>query len=217
MAFALVLAGGDPPEQSLLAGAENAATVVAADRGVRIARNYGLSIDFLVGDLDSVSTGDVAWAKAEGAEIIEVDKDKDFTDLELALEQAALADVERIVAVGIEGGRIDHALGNWAVLCAPRAQLVEIATSGGTVVVLHGDAVNTVQLSGQPGDLISILARSGDAEGVTTTGLRWPLEDASLSPTSSLGVSNEFVGEEASVTIQSGTVMIARPEVQPIS
>lgn len=217
MAFALVLAGGDPPEQTLLVGAENAATVVAADSGVRIARNYGLSIDYLVGDLDSVSTGDVAWAKAEGAEIIEVDRDKDCTDLELALERAALANVERIVAVGIEGGRIDHELGNWAVLCAPRSQLVEIATSGGTVSVLHGDAVNTVQLSGEPGDVVSILARSGDAGGVTTTGLRWPLDEALLSPTSSLGVSNEFVGQEASITIQSGTVLIARPQVQPIS
>ncbi len=217
MAFALVLAGGDPPEQSLLVGAENAATVIAADAGVRIARNYGLSIDLLVGDLDSVSTGDVAWAKAEGAEIIEVDPDKDFTDLELALERAGLADVQRIVVVGIEGGRIDHALGNWAVLCAPRSQLVEIATNGGTVCVLHGDTTNTVELHGQPGEVVSILARSGEAEGVTTTGLRWPLTDACLSPTSGVGVSNEFVGEEASISLTSGTVLVARPEVQPIS
>ena len=217
MVFALVLAGGDPPDQNLLNGAQDADLVIAADCGVRIARTHGLSIDLVIGDLDSVSTGDVAWAKAEGAEIIEVPADKDFTDLELALERAGLAEVQRIVVVGIEGGRVDHELGNWAVLCAPRSQLVEIVTAGGTVSVLHGDTINKVELSGEPGDLVSILARNGDAGGVTTTGLKWPLEDATLSPTSSLGVSNEFVDVDASISIQSGTVMIARPQVTPLS
>ncbi len=217
MVFALVLAGGDPPDQNLLNGAQDADLVIAADCGVRIARTHGLSIDLVIGDLDSVSTGDVAWAKAEGAEIIEVPADKDFTDLELALERAGLAEVQRIVVVGIEGGRVDHELGNWAVLCAPRSQLVEIVTAGGTVSVLHGDTINKVELSGEPGDLVSILARNGDAGGVTTTGLKWPLEDATLSPTSSLGVSNEFVDVDASISIQSGTVMIARPQITPLS
>ena len=106
---------------------------------------------------------------------------------------------------------------NWAVLCAPRSQLVEIVTAGGTVSVLHGDTINKVELSGEPGDLVSILARNGDAGGVTTTGLKWPLEDATLSPTSSLGVSNEFVDVDASISIQSGTVMIARPQITPLS
>ncbi len=214
MPFALVLAGGDPPDRNILDDAQDAEVVVAADCGVRIARTHGLCIDLVVGDLDSVSTGDIAWAKAEGAEVIEVPKDKDYTDLELALERASLAEVQRIVVVGVEGGRVDHELGNWAVLCAPRSQLVEIVTAGGTVSILHGDLVNKIELTGEPGDVVSILARNGDASGVTTTGLRWPLDDATLSPVSSLGVSNEIVDTEATVTVQSGTVMVARPLAQ---
>ena len=118
------------------------------------------------------------------------------------------------MVVGVEGGRVDHELGNWAVLCAPRSQLVEIVTAGGTVSILHGDLVNKIELTGEPGDVVSILARNGDASGVTTTGLRWPLDDATLSPVSSLGVSNEIVDTEATVTVQSGTVMVARPLAQ---
>lgn len=216
MPYALVLAGGDPPDRNILDGAQDADVVIAADCGLRIARTHGLSIDLVVGDLDSVSTGDVAWAKAEGAEIIEVPQDKDYTDLELALERASLTEVQRIVVVGIEGGRIDHELGNWAVLCAPRSQLVEIVTAGGTVSVLNGDMVNKIELSGESGDVVSILARNGVASGITTTGLRWPLDDATLSPTSSLGVSNEIVDSEATVTIQSGTVMVARPSAKTL-
>lgn len=212
MSFALVLAGGDPPDRQLLEEAKDAEIVIAADCGVKIARTHGLSIDLVVGDLDSVSTGDVAWAEAEGAEIVRVPEDKDFTDLELALEQAGLADVHRILVLGVEGGRIDHELGNWAVLCAPRGQLVEIETLGGTVTVLHGDHINKVEITGEPGDLVSILAKNGEAGGVTTTGLRWPLDDATFLPTSSLGVSNEMVDGEASITVRSGTLLVARPK-----
>ena len=213
MAFALVLAGGDPPDRQLLDGGQAAELVIAADSGVKVARAHGLPIHVVVGDLDSVSDGDLAWAKAEGAEIVRVPEDKDFTDLELALERAGQADVDRILVMGVSGGRIDHELGNWAVLCAPRAQLVEIVTGGGTVTVLHGDAVNAAQLVGAPGDVVSILARNGKAVGVTTSGLRWPLFDATLSPTSSHGVSNEFTGEAASISVSSGTVVVARPSV----
>ena len=212
MAVALVLAGGDPPHGRILEGTKGADLVIAADSGVRIARTHGLSIHAVVGDLDSVSTGDVAWAKAEGAEILEVPRDKDFTDLELAMERAAADDIDRIVVVGIEGGRIDHELGNWAVLCADRAPLVEVLTSGGSVVVLHGETTNRIELTGNPGDVVSILARNGEATGVTTTGLRWPLEQATLEPTSSVGVSNEIIGTEATIELKSGTVLVARPE-----
>lgn len=211
MSFALVLAGGEPPSRQLLSGSEDAAVVIAADCGVKIARTHGLSIDMVVGDLDSVSTGDVAWAEAEGAEVVKVSRDKDFTDLELALEKAAEANVDRIVVMGIEGGRIDHQLGNWAVVCSPRPQLVEIFTSGGTVSVLHGEFVNSMELEGEPGGVVSILAKNGDATGVTTTGLAWPLDDATLLPTSSLGVSNTFTGTAATVTVEVGTVLVARP------
>lgn len=215
MAFALVLAGGDQPNRELLDCAQDAEVVIAADSGVKVARAHGLSIHFVVGDLDSVSDGDLAWAKAEGAEIVRVPKDKDFTDLELALDRACDAAVDRIIVMGVEGGRIDHELGNWAVLCAPRAQLVEIATSGGTVLVLHGDLVNTVEVTGTAGDVVSILAKNGEATGVTTTGLRWPLDEATMLPTSSLGVSNELTGEAATISVGSGTVLVARPNVAP--
>ena len=213
MPFALVLAGGDPPEGRILDGAKDAEVVIAADSGVRIARTHGLAIHLVVGDLDSVSTGDIAWARAEGADIIEVPSNKDFTDLELALERAEEADVDRIVVVGIEGGRVDHELGNWAVLCAERSQLVEILTAGGRVSVLHGAMTNKLELTGSPGDVVSILARNGEATGVTTTGLRWPLDDASIAPSSSLGVSNEIVDGEASVEVVAGTLLVARPEL----
>lgn len=210
MTYALVIAGGDPPDRSILDGARDAELVVAADCGLRVARTHGLSIDLVVGDLDSVTTGDVAWAEAEGAKILQVPPDKDYTDLELAIEQAAACELLHIVVVGVDGGRVDHELGNWAVLCAPRAQMLEVRTAGGVATVLHGEFINKVDLVGEPGEVVSIISRNGDAQ-VTTTGLKWPLDDALLPSTSSLGVSNEFSETEASVAVSTGTVMVVRP------
>ncbi len=211
MGSLLVIAGGDPPDRNILESCGQAEFVIAADSGLRVARTHGLSIDLLVGDLDSVSEGDLAWAEAEGVEVIEVPTDKDFTDLELALDRAAQTSFDHVVVIGVGGGRIDHELGNWSVLCAPRSQTLEIRSAGGTVTVLHGAFTNTVELSGEPGDVVSIVARNGEATGVTTVGLRWPLGDATLASHSSRGISNEFIGATATISVENGTLLIARP------
>lgn len=213
MTFAVVLAGGALPDGKLLAGAEQADLVIAADGGVRIARNHGLPIHAVIGDLDSASAGDLAWARAERAEIIDFPSDKDHTDLELALDHADAAGLDRIVAIGIDGGRLDHELGNWAALCAPRESLVEVHTMQGAATILHGDRHTKLTLGGQVGDIVSLLPRSGQVDGVTTTGLRWALEDASLEATSTRGVSNELAEETASVTLGNGTLMVVRPQI----
>lgn len=211
MSFAVVLVGGQAPERRLVSGAEHADVIIAADGGVRIARTHGLPIHVVVGDLDSASAGDLVWARAENAEIVEYPADKDHTDLELALDVADEAGVDRIVAVGIEGGRLDHELGNWAALCAKRTARVDVHTEHGTVSILHGDSHGRLDMTGTRGDLVSLIARSDEATGVRTTGLRWPLDGATLSSTTTRGISNEFAEPEASVEVGTGTLMVVRP------
>lgn len=213
MTFAVVLAGGASPEGKLLAGAEQADLVIAADGGVRIARNHGLPIHAVIGDLDSASAGDLAWARAEHAQIIDFPTDKDHTDLELALDHADEAGVDRIVAIGVDGGRLDHELGNWAALSARRSARVEVHTKHGAATILHGDGHSAMSLDGRVGDIVSLLPRSGRVDGVTTTGLRWPLDNATLEATSTRGVSNEFASATASVSLTSGTLLVVRPHV----
>ncbi len=209
MRVAVVLIGGDVPDKSLLEGVGEADLVIAADGGVRIARSHGLPLHVLIGDLDSATEGDHAWAVAEGAEIIEFASDKDETDLELALAHAADAGVDRIVALGVEGGRLDHELGNWAALSRRMTAEVEIRTASGRATVLHGG--QTLALEGDAGDIVSIVPTGGDAHGVQTTGLRWPLEGETLPAGTTRGISNELLGEPASVSLVTGTVLVVRP------
>lgn len=213
MSFAVVLVGGQAPDRQLVRGAEKAEVVIAADGGVRIARSHGLPIHVVIGDLDSASEGDLRWARAEDAEIVQFPPDKDYTDLELALDRADRSGVDRIVAIGVDGGRLDHELGNWAALTRPRRSRVDVHTTRGSAVVLHGGGHARLELDGSPGDLVSLIPRSGEVEGVVTTGLRWKLEGETLAATSTRGMSNEFVDDRAMVEIGNGTLMVVRPRV----
>jgi len=183
---------------------------------VRIARTHGLPIHVVVGDLDSSPVGDLAWARAEKAEIVEYPTDKDHTDLELALDRADEAAVDRIVAIGVDGGRLDHELGNWAALCALRSARVDVHTAQGTASILHGGGHDRIDLTGTPGNVVSLIPRSDAATGVRTTGLRWPLADAVLFSTSTRGISNEFAQADASVELDTGTLMVVRPELRAL-
>lgn len=218
MGFAVVLAGGDIPDRRLFRGIDAADLVVAADGGVRIARSHGLPIDAVIGDLDSSSEGDLAWATAEGSEIHSFPADKNATDLQLALGHAdAAVNIDRIVVMGIEGGRLDHEMGNWAVCCGQWRAAVDIHTERGVTHVLRGAGRNVVELDGEPGDLVSLLPRGGKAVGVQTVGLRWPLDEAVLYPDDSRGLSNELVETSAKVSLHSGVLLVSRPTVATLA
>lgn len=218
MGFAVLLAGGDDPSRELLSGVGEAQLVVAADGAVRIARAQGLPIHAVVGDLDSVAAGDVAWAQAEGAEIVEFPADKDLTDLELAMAHAEQTPgIDRIVVLAVEGGRLDHEMGNWAVCCRCWEVPVDVHTNRASIAILHGSGRNEVEIDGKPGDIVSLIARGGSAKGVEASGLRWPLTDAVLEPDSSLGISNEFIDPVAKVSVDEGVLLVVRPGVSPIN
>ena len=69
----------------------------------------------------------------------------------------------------------------------------------------------TRTLAGTPGELLSLHALHGAANGVTTEGLEYPLAGETLEPGSSRGVSNVFAASEARVAVESGVLLAVRP------
>ena len=201
----VVFAGGDPPPASVLEGLPKSAYVIAADSGFDHAHRMGVAVDLLVGDLDSISAGGLGLA----GEIERHPTDKDATDLAIALDAAARKTPSRVVVVGGAGGRIDHFLANAALLTAPAYSRFDLTwLPGGAVihVVRH-----RIELSGSPGDVVSLLPYGGPARGVSTLGLRWPLTDAELGPGTSLGVSNLMIDTSASVELAEGVLLVIQP------
>ena len=214
MGIAVVLAAGVAPERERLASAFDAELVVAADGGLRAARQHDLRVDAVVGDLDSALDEDLAWARGAGATVVDYPSDKDATDLELAMAYADNAEgIDRILVFGVDGGRLDHEMGNWAVCCAPWRATVEVHAAGGIATILRSDRQRSMELRGEPGQTLSLIARMGAARGVEVTGVRWPLHNATLEAHSSLGISNEFVEPVARVSVGEGVLVVVQPEL----
>ena len=199
----VVVAGGDPPTPQEIARLPADAVVVAADAGLDHALAAGLTPAVAVGDMDSVSPEALATAEQSGTRIERHPVDKDRTDLELALDLAArLAD--RIIVIGAGGGRLDHLIGNLAVLSSPQWAGVGIEAwlNNAQAVVVH----NQRTLDVDPGTTVSLFALGGPAR-VTTTGLAWPLNNEVLEPLTSRGVSNRATNASPELSVSEGVVL----------
>jgi thiamine pyrophosphokinase len=204
----LVFAGGPPPLVRWKATFPVGALVVAADRGVRHALGLGLSVDIAVGDFDSITADELATVERSGGIIERHPADKDSTDLELAVAAALRFGPSRILVVGGTGGRLDHLFGELSLLTADTYAGVEVDALLGParLHVIRGERI----LAGRVDETISLFALHGQAIGVVTGGLRYPLLGETLEPGSGRGVSNIFTGAEARITVKGGVLLAIR-------
>lgn len=212
----VVVAGGGPVPPSAVDRVPAGAPVVAADSGVDSALSLGLHVDIVVGDLDSATPEGVAAAEAAGARIERFPTAKDSTDLALALDVAGtlVVDGGEVVVLGVEGGRLDHLLAGVLALAdvahGHAGRRVRAHLGIATVHVLHGPG--EVHVDAEPGALLTIVPVGGDADGVWTQGLRYPLRKEQLAAGTTRGVSNVVEGD-AAVGLEAGTVLVVLPGV----
>jgi thiamine pyrophosphokinase len=205
----VVVAGGEAPPSSAARAVPPGARVVAADGGVDHARALGLDVDLVIGDLDSASPAGIADAEAGGARVDRHPEAKDATDLALALDAALELEPERILVLAGLGERLDHLLSALLLLGSERyagAQL-DAVVGDARLHVVRGSR----ELAGERGEVISLLAVHGPAEGVTTAGLEYPLTGETLEAGTSRGVSNRFAAEAARVSVERGILLAVRP------
>jgi thiamine pyrophosphokinase len=207
----VVVAGGEVPPADAARSVPAGAVVIAADGGLEHARTLGLEVELAVGDFDSASAAAVAVAEKEGTRVARHAADKDATDLELALDAALAVEPRpaRVLVLAGVGERLDHLVSALHVLGSPRYASVEVDARVGAahVHVIRDERT----LEGEPGELVSLIALHGPADGVSTEGLEYPLEEETLEPGSSRGVSNRFVAETARVRVERGILLAVRP------
>jgi thiamine pyrophosphokinase len=210
---AIVLAGGDAADPALRSRLPHDAVVIAADSGLHQGELLGLHVHYVVGDLDSADAAAVERARAAGAIVDRHPAEKDATDLELAFDVASDRGAQAITVVGGAGGRLDHFLANIAVLASIRFAHLEVDAYVGAayVAVLQGGRPPHA-ITGVPGSLVTLLPVGGDACGITTAGLQYPLRGATLRPGTSRGVSNVLVDAVASVGLERGTLLMIQPD-----
>ncbi len=183
---------------------QNADLVIAADGGARHARALGLVPTAVVGDADSLDEETAAWLQEKGVPLLRHPRAKDETDLELALLYAVKRGAQEIAVLAAMGGRIDQTIANVELLVHPAlaGRRVRLLGSNYEAQLVRGGEECVV--SGAAGDTVSLLPLSGEARGVSTSGLRWVLDGATLLFGPARGVSNEMTGPAARVRLEAG-------------
>lgn len=217
---ALILADGERPTRAALDAAwpgwaAHVDLVIAVDGGARLADALGLPIDRWVGDGDSLGPEGLAAVRARGVAVDVAPTDKDESDTELGLLAAADAGATSITLLAALGGaRPDHAQANIALLGHPAAagRSLEILDPRARIRLLAGEpgegpGATRMDLPGRLGGIVSLIPLA-TTTGVTTTGLRYPLEDETLTVGPARGISNVREAAVATVTIRSGRLLV---------
>ena len=180
--------------------------IVCADGGTQHAFALGLLPDLVIGDLDSLSSDQRQTLEQQNVRFETYSSDKNETDLELAIQYTLNLNPNEVVILGALGGRLDQTLGNIALLAGASTKLTKMRLDDGVEEILFCRA--QVEIRGEPGEIVSLLPWGGTVEGVQTTGLKWPLNREPLYPDKTRGISNEMESHEASVSIESGTLLV---------
>jgi thiamine pyrophosphokinase len=205
--LAVVVADGDPaPEDARLV--RDADVIIAADGGARWLESLGVRPHLVIGDLDSLDEATLARLSLAGARVERHPPDKDASDTELAVEAALRSGADHVAVLGAFGGsRLDHELANVLLLADP-AWAADVRLQRGTTQVRAMSGPGALTLDVGVGATVTLLPIGAGAVGVTTRGLRYPLEDEPLQVGRSRGLSNLVTDEPATVSLRAGTLLV---------
>lgn len=176
--------------------------VIAADGGAQHLAAIGLQPQIIVGDMDSID-GDL-WEKDETVRRVVWPREKDKTDTELAVEVAFEQGCEEVTVLAAAGGRLDHTLGNVALI-ARYPRRVVILDGASTLLAIN--RLNPCRLTGPPGTIVSLIPYGTRVMRVRTAGLRYPLEGQDL-VAGTRGISNQLSEATARVEIEDGILLV---------
>jgi thiamine pyrophosphokinase len=205
---AVVVAHGDvlPSDRALIGPRD---FVVAADGGALALERWKLLPHLVVGDMDSLGDAGVERFARLGVGVAKFSAEKNESDLELALAQAIAAGATEVVLLGALGGeRLDHETANLLLLADPGYDGIRIEARRGALRIRAVRGNRSLDLAGPVGSLVTLLPVGGDAKGVTTEGLRYPLHDETLAFGRARGISNEVASMPAKVTVRNGSLLI---------
>ena len=201
---ALILGNGEPPSRELINQFIGGDTLLlCADGGADTARRYDLVPDYIVGDLDSISRE--SSAGVDPTHIIRVDADNTGTDIQKVLRHAVALGISEAALLGFTGRRTDHLLWNLSVFKTFAEQIALRIVDEYCDLRLIGQRIRFRATIGQK---ISLCPLNGPVDGITTTGLKFALQNERLVPGLRDGISNEVVGDIVEIEVERGDLLL---------
>ncbi len=178
--------------------------VIAADGGLVHLNALGNTPDLVIGDMDSLGYA------PDHPHVMLLPVEKDVTDTEAALQEGLNRGCTQFHLYGCTGGRPDHTLSN--------IQMLHFLALQGAQGYLHDETtimtvIHNSDFSLPPGGsgYLSVLSLEPESRGVTLSGLKYPLKNASITHHQSLGISNELTGAPCRIAVEEGTLLVIWP------
>ncbi|MDO4489937.1 MAG: thiamine diphosphokinase [Lachnospiraceae bacterium] len=185
--------------------------IIAADRGLEFCYRCQVTPDCIVGDFDSIDPEIIRYYREETELPIHTFRpEKDMTDTDIAVKKAQEAGADEIFFLGCTGSRLDHVLSCIYNLSLLREQGIRawIADEHNLITMPLGQSYEICE-GQQFGKYISLFPFRAQVEGLTLTGMKYPLTDAVLVlGDGGLGVSNERTGQRARMEWKKGILLV---------
>lgn len=175
--------------------------VIAADAGYNFLFQQGIKPDLLVGDLDSLGF------TPEDIELVQFPTVKDDTDMMLAINEAKKRGYNKFIIYGGIGGRPEFTLANLQILynIVNSGNICYFVGSGSLITAVKN---GTLKFDENFKGRVSVFAAGESAQGVTLSGLKYPLSNAVVKSDFPIGVSNEFIKNKGSISVSDGTLFV---------
>mgnify|MGYP003292322236 FL=1 len=180
--------------------------IIAADGGYKYLLDANIEPDFIIGDFDSLGR------IPDRSNVIKLNPVKDETDMNAAVEIGIEKGFTEFHVYGACGGRIDHTLANIQLTASLAVRNMKAFIHDGETIitaVCNGSIKFTKDYKGY----ISVFSHTEKCTGVTLKGLKYTLDNDTLSNIFPLGVSNEFIGYESEIAVTEGTAIVIYGEV----
>ncbi|NMC13367.1 MAG: thiamine diphosphokinase [Chloroflexi bacterium] len=181
--------------------------IIAADGGGDYCRQLDIKPHILIGDFDSLAPKELSAWERQGVQIVRHPERKNYTDLELALEYAREQGADEILVLAALGARWDHTLANLFLPVLADLQRCSITLLDGRQEIHLIKGGETLEVHGAPGDTLSLIPLGGEALGVSTVCLEYPLQGETLHFGSTRGVSNVLLAKTAAVSLDQGLLL----------
>ena len=181
---------------------------IGVDRGSLFLIEQGICPDLAVGDFDSVSEKELALICSQSKEVLQVQPEKDDTDLELAVKAVfARSPQAQVTIFGAFGGRLDHTLANIFLPSNPEItpymQQIRLCNAQNELRYCPQGRHEIKPVAG-----MNYLAfMPADNSRLSIEGAKYPLNESNYF-FKKVYASNEFIDEPVFLECQSGYVIV---------
>ena len=184
--------------------------VIAVDGGLNYCPVLEVEPDLILGDFDSVGEEQKAalleLQRQIPDRVISLKPEKDDTDMLAALKLGLEYGYTKFNIYAATGGRLEHTLANIQCLLYLKNHdaVGYIMDGNGMIFVMQNEEVRFKDtLEGY----LSIFSLGKSAKGVTIKGMKYELNQDTLTNDFPIGISNEFIGKEALVRVEDGELV----------